>query len=349
MNFAMDLDSPVVAWQARVVDELAARAQQVVVLTERLGRIGALPNVEVHEIPRRPLGVPQRIGGGILYNPRALSILRRHRPDVCFIHMAHQWTYRLAPTFFLTRIPVLLWYAHGTVTRRLRISHLLADSVVTSSPEGFRIPSEKVIVIGQGIDVELYSLRVAQQQRNEIVYVGRISRRKRIHLLLRGVEEFCRNRPELPVRVRLIGPTLTADDRSYVRELQGQSSTMTVEVRFEGSVPPAELPFAYDDAFVHLSLSETGSMDKTILESLARGVPVITSNVAFRDLLRLYPEFVLHEDIPHSIACALDAVYSKQTDYDPAELRALVIGNHDLQSYANRLHAHLTYLASKGG
>ena len=46
INFVMDQDSPVLAWQHGVVTRLAARCERVVVLTERIGRCALPSNVE---------------------------------------------------------------------------------------------------------------------------------------------------------------------------------------------------------------------------------------------------------------------------------------------------------------
>jgi glycosyltransferase involved in cell wall biosynthesis len=340
VNYEMDDDSPVLAWQARVARELAGQVEKVVVLTERIGRRGGAPNMVVELFGRLPLGLPRRLGLPALYNFRVARLCRDHRIDVCFIHMASDWAYYLYPALRLRNIPILLWYAHGTVSRRLRLAHACATRVVTSTPEGFRIHSNKVRVIGQGVDADLFQPPAAPlASSGEIVTVGRVSRRKRIDLLLDVMDSLRRAGSAPPLTLRVIGPLLTADDRVYQQALDAQIERLGLreQVAFTGHVPLEQLPAVYQTAWLHLSVSKTGSLDKTVLEALACGCPVLTSNEAFRELLAGYPEFVIGDERPEAIAEQILALYQRRNTYDPATLRALIVGRHDLKSFALRL------------
>src|SRR6185369_6081008 len=52
VNYEMDDGSPVLAWQAGVVRELARRADRVAVLTERAGECVLPGNVAMETVPR---------------------------------------------------------------------------------------------------------------------------------------------------------------------------------------------------------------------------------------------------------------------------------------------------------
>ena len=141
VNFVMDQSSPVLAWQQGVATQLAARCERVVVLTERVVESPLPANVEVHRVPRI-LTTPLRLlGVRWLMNIPVWRWCARERFDAVFVHMNADWVYRLAPCWRRFRVPVLLWYAHGSVTRRLHRAHAHASCVITSTPEGFRIPS----------------------------------------------------------------------------------------------------------------------------------------------------------------------------------------------------------------
>ncbi|MEM4204977.1 MAG: hypothetical protein QXS54_12995, partial [Candidatus Methanomethylicaceae archaeon] len=101
VNYEMDEDSGVLAWQARVARELASYAEFVVVLTDRLGRFEPPPNMHVETLAPRPLGLPRRFGSALLLNGQAFQLCRHYRIDVCFIHMASDWAYYLYPAFRL--------------------------------------------------------------------------------------------------------------------------------------------------------------------------------------------------------------------------------------------------------
>jgi len=344
VNYEMDEDSRVLAWQARVAREFARTCEFVVVLTDRLGRFEPPPNMHVETFAPRPLGLPRRFGTALLLNWQAFQVSRRYRIDVCFIHMATDWAFYLYPTFRLCGIPVLLWYAHGMVTPRLRLAHACASRVVTSTPEGFRIPSRKARVIGQGVDTELFCPPDQRMEpRNELIAVSRVSRRKRIDLLL-AIMDCLRKGPEAPdLRLRVVGPLLTPDALAYDAELRTHVWRTGLQdcVEFVGFVPQEYIPAFYRSAFLHINVSQTGSMDKTVLEALACGCPVLTSNEAFREMLTDYPEFIIRDERPEAIAEQVLTLYARRDQYAPTELRALVVGKHDVQSYVQRVLVQL--------
>jgi glycosyltransferase involved in cell wall biosynthesis len=211
---------------------------------------------------------------------------------------------------------------------------------VTSTPGGFRIKSNKVRVIGQGVDTGLFRPPAERPESSgEIVAVGRVSRRKRIDLLLAVMEAINRAPGAPPMTLRVIGPQLTADDERYRQELDAEIGRLVLseQVSFAGHVPLEHLPSVYQTAWLHLSVSNTGSLDKAVLEALACGCPVLTSNEAFRDVLAAYPEFMIGDERPAAIAARVLSLYGRRSTFEPAALRALVVGQHDLKSFAPRL------------
>ena len=343
VNFEMDPHSPVLAWQWKVAERLAARCERVVVLTERAAEIpGGFP-ATVCVIPRLLTGPLRVLGAKWLVNLLAFHLLARHRLNVGFVHMSMEWAYRLAPAFGLRGVATLLWYAHGSVPDNLRRAEQSASIIVTSSREGFRLPSTKVRVIGQGIDVDAMRLVRQRSQEPRLIYVGRVSRRKRIELLVQALallkvqarEEFC---------LRVVGPTLNTDDRRYAGELRDLAARLSVADRLEllDPVAPSALSALYEDVFLHVSASNTGSMDKTVLEALATGCPVLTTNEAYREMLAGFGTF-LPDPTPEAFAAAIRRLYVRPPD--PQECRDRVVGHHDLDSYVGRILACLEEIA----
>jgi glycosyltransferase involved in cell wall biosynthesis len=257
--------------------------------------------------------------------------------------MAPRPAYRLFPAFRALRLPVLLWYAHGAVSWHLRLAHMAADRVVSSSPEGFRLPSGKVHFIGQGVDTELFALGRAAGDRRGLVAVGRVSPRKRLDLLLSVMEGL----RDTGLRLRIVGGPLTADDRAHEAALRRRAAAGGLPVEFTGFVPHERLPEVLASARLQLHVSATDSMDKAVLEALASGCPTLTTSPAFRDLLRSHPALVLPDDRPETIAARVRALLEEPAALDPARLRDLVVGRHDLASYASRVLAHLEALVSR--
>lgn len=345
VNYVMDENDPALAWQCDVADRLAAVCQSVVVLTHQPGSYPERPNLEVRCLATRPFGVPARAGGQWLHNLSIWRLCRQRKIDACFIHMAHEWAYRLAPALRWTRTPSLLWYAHGSVTSSLKRAHRCVDGIVTSTPDGFRIPTTKLRTIGQGINLRRFVPPTPAMERNEVVYVGRISRRKQLETLIASMECLRAIAPDSNIRLKIVGPTLTDDDQDYESELRQQAAICAPETAFLGPWRQTDLPALYRSAFLHLNVSQTGSLDKTILESLACGCPVLTSNPASFELLSDYPELRLAEVNPRQIATRILDLHARRNTYQPQALRQLVAGQHDLESYVQKIVSVLQELS----
>jgi glycosyltransferase involved in cell wall biosynthesis len=343
INFEMDRLSRTMPWSQQIVNLLAQECEEVAVLTSFMGQYDPPPNVHVEVIPRWPWGIPRRFGSMWLVNFQAYRLARRYRVDACFVHMATGWAHYLQPCFHLLRLPALVWYAHGTVSRELLRAHRAATRIITSTPEGFRIPSDKVRVIGQGVDTDVFTLQPLTAERNDIVAVARLAPRKRIELLIDVIQHLQSLPGGSNLRLRLIGTPITPDDQLYEIRLRECIWQMGLHDRIElaGFVPLPYIPVYYRSAFLHLNVSQTGSMDKTVVEALACGCPVLTSNEAFFDMLHAYPEFIIRDDRPETIATQIMALHARRDQVDREALRALIVGRHDARSYVQKVLANL--------
>jgi glycosyltransferase involved in cell wall biosynthesis len=116
-----------------------------------------------------------RLGRFINYQ-RAMAHLAP-KAQVIFGHMNPVYTILAAPWAKLFRRKMVMWYAHGYVGNRLKLAHWLADSVVTATSAGFRIPSHKVRVIGQCIDTNRFYPSPQKRPKGcfKLLSLGRIS------------------------------------------------------------------------------------------------------------------------------------------------------------------------------
>jgi glycosyltransferase involved in cell wall biosynthesis len=347
INFEMDPSSAVLAWQFSVALQLADYCEKVVVLTNRAVNYSWPANMSVYVFPKILFRAPLRwLGGKWWVNLLVWWLCKKHAIETCFIHMNMEWGYRLWPVFRLLRIPVLLWYAHGTVTDELRRAHQHVTRVITSTPEGFRIASDKVKVIGQGIDTTLFTVQEQAHNPTSIITVGRVSSRKRIDLMVDVISALRELEPELPSEFVVIGGPLTDDDRVYVQQTMDKAARLHLDecIRWVGFLPVNDIPDYYRTAFLHLNLSLTGSMDKTVMEALAAGCPVLTSNEAFRTLLKHHSDFLVQDENPKAIAQQILRIYRQYSDIDRCALRHLVVGKHDRATYVKRITDELREL-----
>lgn len=336
VNFTMDLNSPVLGWQARVAYALAERCDKVVVFTTSVGEYKSHPNLVVKTFRQK------KKVGFILANIDVFHAIREYGLNACFIHMAHHWAYKLFPAFLLTRTPAMLWYAHGHAPRSLQVADFCVNRVVTSTSSGYPLPSKKKTIIGQGIDTDMFVPPIFASDRRNILSFGRIAPRKRLDFL---IDVFASLSEELEGRFDLYGPCLSDEDIAYKKTLNEKIKMheLSERIAVHDAVTMEQVPGLHKEAFLHFSASKTDSMDKTLLESLACGVPILTSNVAFKKLCADHPEFVFdHNDDVSAVADKVKAIYLNRGNYRPEDLRAMVVGKHDQSHYADQLIANLS-------
>jgi len=314
------------------------------VLTHEKKNITDIPeNDRIIVLPNLFLRVPMRwIGGKYFFTIWVFYLHLKYRFERAFIHMNFEWAIFFSPFFKITRIPLSIWYAHGSVTPGLQKAHKVANKIVSSTKEGFRIPSSKLTLIGQSIDTTLFPLIELKETSNQFIYVGRISTRKNIDKLVQVVNVIVRNNHIRGCRLIIVGGPLSEDDRKYQEELSAtiRSLNLADNIEFTGPLSQPRIAEIYKRVFAHLSFSETGSMDKTLMESLACGCPVLTSNTAVINLLEDKYR-VNKEDIPDAVD-KLCYIYKHQLEIDRLKLREIVINKHDFNSYIEKLTLNIS-------
>jgi glycosyltransferase involved in cell wall biosynthesis len=327
-----------VAWEW--VHELAARVSRVTVITHEQGSAVLPANVRVFSLGKeRQFGRLRKVRE---FYRALFSALRDDRVDACFVHMVPLFAVMASPVLKLRGIPIVQWYTHAGVTMLLRAALLTVDRVATASRESFSLRSPKVVITGHGIDTN----RFRPSDRHDgsgfhIVSIGRLSPAKRHDLLLDAlVELHDRGRA---AHLSIIGEPRGPDGLRCLDELHEQVRRcgLSDAVTFIGPVPRHELASWYNSGDVCVNLSETNSVDKAVLEAMSCGIPVVTSNPAFRAMLAdITPELTLTDSRPASVASAIERVIA----FDSATrarishaLRARVVRDHDLHALMDRL------------
>jgi glycosyltransferase involved in cell wall biosynthesis len=331
----MDPQSQVLAWQTKVAFSLATYFDKVIVVTHQQKNIDTMPgNVTIIVLPSFFLRAPMRwLGGKYCLNVWLWKLHSHYHFDRCFVHMNFEWALWFAPFFKIKKIPVIVWYAHGSVTKLLKKTLPYTDKILTSTKEGFRINSDKVVIIGQSIDTELFPLHLAVSSSGKIIYVGRISPVKNIERLIEIMEILVIKRNQQQFSLTIIGLPLTQTDRKYYEDLKMNVRQKGLEsfIRFQGQVSNNKIPEYYSDTFLHLSCSNTGSMDKTLMEALACGCPVLTTNIALFDIIE--EKYKIKSMDSHEVADQVMKIYDEQLTIDRNKIRSIVINGHSYDQY----------------
>lgn len=339
-NLATDADDPILGFTTAWINALASRVDAIDVVTMRVGRLAVAANVRVYSVGKEQgYSEARRF---IAFYRILWRLLRANHYDACFAHMQPLFAILGAPLLKLYRVPITLWFAHGAVTRRLRLAERLVDHVVTASAESFRIPSPKTHIIGHGIDTDQFAIPFTRENQERtrftLVSVGRLNPVKRPDVLIDAVG-LLRQR-EINVHLRFIGDVTNGAYLELLRERVTQAG-LDDAIEFAGPLGFEQIAGAYHQADVMVSASQTGSIDKVILEAMACGLPAITSNEAFVPVLKPWePLLLMPPDDPAALAdrvASLMARSSAERDALGRELRALVVRDYGIHQMIDRL------------
>lgn len=290
MTQAVDLDHPVVGFMHRWVNELALYFAHIHVITPIAGRQRLADNITLHayKSPHEP-DVPRK--RHLFFQQSLAKLVLGNRVDTMLVHMIPKWALLAAPYAKIKRVPMTLWYTHGSVNRVLRVAHALVDQVMTASQESYLLPGRHVHIMGHGIDTDWFvpSAKQAAEIENgrfHILMPGRISPTKQPHLLVEAIAQLPYS-DQQAVRCSILGRPHSADDRRYQQYMAEQIKRYRLEqnIFLTGPTPYEKMVRQYQSADLVLNLSQTNSLDKTVLEAMACGVPVLSSNPACRSLL----------------------------------------------------------------
>jgi glycosyltransferase involved in cell wall biosynthesis len=343
-NLKTDADDGVLGFTTDWVNALATHFDRVIVVTMQTGRVVVADNVEVYSVGReKGYSEARRL---FEFYRLLVGILRTTNIDVCFAHMMPLFTVLGYPMLRLRRIPIVLWYAHKSVTSTLKLAHVLAARVVTSGPEGFQIPSSKVRYVGQGISLGKFShARLGPAGPFTMVSVGRLSEIKNVAGIIRAFARVVTAHPAGAVKLVLVGGPLQGKDEVYARTLPTLCEELGVRelVHFTGEVRHGKVGEWVSQADLMVSLSETMSLDKAILECLAAGVPCVVYNRAFTPVFKdagVDPTpFVLEGNDPVIVAKAIEHWIEQGTRHaaDLERVVASVREHHGLDGLARRI------------
>jgi glycosyltransferase involved in cell wall biosynthesis len=260
-----DLDPahPALAATIAKVRALAALVDEVVVLADVVVEEALPPNARA-----RSFAAPTQALRGLRFEAELARELAP-RPVAVVAHMCPIYAVLAGPACRLARVPLVLWFSHRRVTRRLRAAVALANRVVSVDRQTFPLATPKLVPIGHGVDVdELPCVAPPQNDPLRVLSLGRTSPSKGIDRIARAAElagaEFAH-----------YGPSLTDEERRLRSELRG----------VHDAVPRAEVPqlLACHDVLVNDTVA--GAVDKVVLEAGAACVPVLASNPGYAELL----------------------------------------------------------------
>ena len=267
-----------------------------------------------------------------------LSYDYRNDYDAVFVHMAPVWVAVGGWFWHLLGKKIALWYTHKTVTTKLRIAEKFADVIFTASPESFRLKSSKVIVTGHGIDTEVFHLDETKDPSPlALLSVGRISPVKNYEVLI-DAAGILKNKG-VHFTVTIVGEPALESDKEYLRKLKNKilEKGLNEYFIFVGKKTNRELVSIYQTHGMFVHMSRTGSVDKVLLEAMASGMRVVSSNDSARSFLP--SEIVFDGNNPNELAGKIALAANEPV---PLRLRTYVVEHHNLNALIRKIHQQLS-------
>jgi glycosyltransferase involved in cell wall biosynthesis len=215
--------------------------------------------------------------------------------------------------------------------------------MVASVATAYPYRKDKLVVIGQGIDTDLFCPDGSPPEESTMILcVGRLSPVKDHPTLIRAAA-LLRKRLKKPFRVVILGGPAGPKDEPYVRSLHRLVEELNLQdiVSFHPPIPQSALPNWYRRCTVHVNLTPTGFGDKVAWEAMACGRPCLAANEGFRETMGEYADALL---FPHGDAEALAerllwllCLPLNEAERIGTYLRAQVVALHSLNQLAEKL------------
>jgi glycosyltransferase involved in cell wall biosynthesis len=343
-NLVTDVDNPTQGFNTRWICALAKRVEFVHVITMRAGRVDVPANVRVYSVGKeKGYSEARRL---MKFYQHLIHILRADRIDVCFSHMIEIFTVLAAPALRFKGVPIVTWYAHRQVTLKLKWAHHLSARMISSDGASYRYHHDKLTIVGQGIDLELFSPnRVPSDNPPLLLSVGRLSPIKDLKTLIEAIHLL--HQRGYSLRCALVGSSPNQHDL-YAEELRRKVQALNLEgsVQFVGPVPNHLLPQWYRRAIAHVNCSPPDhSLDKAVLEAMACGTPSLSSTVGFRETMGSWADRLLFQHSnPKDLAEKIEGILQlgdAERQTIGMSLRENVRRRHDLEQLADRVVALL--------
>lgn len=311
-SFRPTVDGAIVAMETAAAG-LERRGHQIVILAPDQG-VKSESRWPVHYLPSR--GFKSYPGYRYTISPSdMLEFLRKERPDVIHSHgIASMGILSLTAARALKIPHVLTFHTMANEAIKyyspLKLRHDIMEELVwiylrnlLKRPEVVIVPSAPIKeelkangvnmkvceVVPTGIDCARFSpdrydkdylKKFGLDGKRVLLHVGRLSREKRLDIVLEAVARLSKGQPDLHLLVAGHGPA--ADDYKKLAKDLGISD----KVVFAGFLPDDELPVAYASCEILVIASTFETQGIVVLEALASGTPV--AGIRFRAI----PEFI---------------------------------------------------------
>ncbi len=331
------------------IDEFATKFDKVYVVCLQKGKHTFTHlNIEVFSLDQG------RIRGKALRNMirfvRLQSYLIKTLPKVegIFVHMMPVYVLAIGILAKIYKKRIFFWYTHSKVDIWLKATRLFVESYLSASKSGFRLKTKKHIYItGHAIDENMFLYPTDRDILDNVkgikfLTVGRISPAKNIDKIINIIFRL-KSELEIKVYLDIVGAPALKSDWDYIKYLRSLvlEKGLEGEVFFRGPKKYNQLPLIYQSCDIFINMSDTGSLDKAVLEAALSGNVIFTTNHAYRDIFDkdLSDKLIAEdeEDLYKKIKKYITSTDKEEIKNDIKKLQGIVSGHHSLHTTINKI------------
>jgi glycosyltransferase involved in cell wall biosynthesis len=295
-NFKTDAKCDLLGVTTDWINAFAPHFENVYVITSEKGDLKLADNVKVYS-----LGVEK--GNGLFKKLirfwRLMKSVRKGEFGLVFYHMTYHFAVLSWPFLRKKKAPRVMWYAHKSRPFGLRLAAPLLDRICTTSEVGCTVAPKKREILGHGISEDKFSYVPRKSHgKFEILSVSRLSPIKRLEQIIEAVSLVAHEKGHGSIKLTIVGDAPLKEHKKYRQQLEARVEELGLSkvVKFVGAVPYDEVQRFYEEADLMVNVSDTGSVDKAVLEAFMTGLPVLALEKGYGEVF---------EGMPSGKKCAL--------------------------------------------
>lgn len=326
----VDKHHPVLGFFCGWIEEFSKQYEHVTVIGQQCGSYSFNKNVQIVSLGKENnLSKIQQV-------LRFYKYIWRHRKDydVVFVHMIPLWVILGSPLWKLLQKPIYLWYEARSKTIALRMSLWCVRKHFSASESGMLLQSKKHIIVGHGINTDVFTYKADAERKPILLSVGRITAAKKPLEILE-----CFKHIESNHTLHFAGTTISTADKDLKNRLQNTIEKYELRDRvriaacnYQDIVPM----YQQADILIHMS---TTPLDKALLEAMACGCIVVGTSVGVQTIA---PQQYCKTSEECNVKLQQYINMSEEQKKEIREtMRTTVIKNHTLHTCIQKLHAYM--------
>jgi glycosyltransferase involved in cell wall biosynthesis len=211
-------------------------------------------------------------------------ILKHADYDRVFVHMNQEYMLLGGLIWRLFNRGSIMWRNHPSGGLLTRLAVCMANGVMCTSKDSYTAKFKKTVIMPVGVDTNIFSPITEKREANSLLLLGRIAPIKNVHLFIEAL-----------VALANTGVSFHADiygnpgvnDQEYYKTVRANSRSLEDKglLTFFPGIPNNATPFVYGKHDIFVNATPSGAFDKTIIEAMACGCIVLTSNSSLHDVL----------------------------------------------------------------